>query len=84
MKNSVDNNEKSNKQLYWSKKITCECGCIISRSNKYYHVKSVKHLKLIKPMIILDKYLDDFVDKYSAITDSEKELIEDFKSKINN
>lgn len=34
---------------YMRERITCECGCVISRGSKYLHVKnSKKHLSKIK------------------------------------
>ncbi len=30
------------------KNIECECGCIVKRSSMTYHIKSKKHLKLLK------------------------------------
>jgi hypothetical protein len=32
-------------------KITCECGCLLSRSNPYTHRQTKKHLNLISPKI---------------------------------
>jgi predicted GIY-YIG superfamily endonuclease len=37
-------NNKDKKKEYHQAKITCECGCIISRNSIYNHLKSQKHL----------------------------------------
>lgn len=45
--------EISKKQKeYYSQKITCECGCIVSKSSIYYHRKSLKHLRKMECLII--------------------------------
>ena len=39
------NKDKYNKNR--NEKIKCECGCIISKSSKYEHIKTKKHIKLM-------------------------------------
>ena len=34
-----------------NEKITCDCGCVISKSNLKEHIKTLKHLKFMTPKI---------------------------------
>ena len=34
-----------------NEKITCDCGCVISKSNLKEHIKTLKHLKIMTPKI---------------------------------
>jgi hypothetical protein len=48
------NEKKKKKQEYRKQTLTCECGCEITRSSKFHHLKSKKHIEFIKLQNLLD------------------------------